>query len=90
MHEGCCYDRHPRGAVANRLAELLESTNQQLFAAVPDDDSRIDGYLSVERRLLLAEGEYAEITGLVIDSAARRSSMSERRPRMSTVRRSEP
>ncbi|WP_020498991.1 GNAT family N-acetyltransferase [Sciscionella marina] len=66
------YPNEP-GAVTNRLAELLESDTQRLFTAGPDDDSRIDGYLSIERRLLLAEDEYAEITGLVVDSTARRS-----------------
>jgi ribosomal protein S18 acetylase RimI-like enzyme len=40
---------------------------------MPADGSRIDGYVSVERRLILVEDERAEITGLVVDSAARRS-----------------
>lgn len=60
-------------AVTDRLARVLEAGTQQLMVAAPDDDSRIDGYISVERRLLLHEDEHVEITGLVVDSATRRS-----------------
>jgi GNAT superfamily N-acetyltransferase len=62
-------------AVINRLAGILNSTTQQILVAVTDDDSRIDGYIGVERRLTLEEGERVEITGLVVDSAARRSGL---------------
>jgi ribosomal protein S18 acetylase RimI-like enzyme len=60
-------------AVAGRLAGILNSPNQQVLVAVSAGDSRVDGYIGVERRLLLQEDERAEITGLVVDSAARRS-----------------
>jgi GNAT superfamily N-acetyltransferase len=60
-------------AVTNRLAGILSSATQQILVAVPADDSRIDGYIGVERRLALVEDERVEITGLVVDSAARRS-----------------
>jgi GNAT superfamily N-acetyltransferase len=60
-------------AVASRLAGILNSATQQVLVAVPADDSRLDGYIGVERRLTLVEDERVEITGLVVDSAARRS-----------------
>ncbi|MFD2420222.1 GNAT family N-acetyltransferase [Amycolatopsis pigmentata] len=60
-------------AVARRLASILEAPAKQILVAVPDDDSRIDGYISVERRLPLEQDELVEITGLVVDSAVRRS-----------------
>jgi GNAT superfamily N-acetyltransferase len=56
-----------------RLAGILDSANQQVLVAVPADESRIDGYIGVERRLALQVDERVEITGLVVDSAARRS-----------------
>ncbi len=59
--------------VVSRLAGILNSTSQQILVAVPADDARIDGYVGVERRLTLVEGERVEITGLVVDAAARRS-----------------
>lgn len=61
--------------VANRLAGILNSASQQVLVAVPADDSRIDGYVGVERRLALQVDERVEITGLVVDSAARRSGL---------------
>jgi ribosomal protein S18 acetylase RimI-like enzyme len=60
-------------AVTSRLAGILNSPTQQVLVAVSAGDSRIDGYIGVERRLLLQEDERAEITGLVVDSAVRRS-----------------
>jgi len=60
-------------AVTNRLAIVLNSTTQQVLVAVPADDSRIDGYIGVERRLALEYDERLEIIALVVDSAARRS-----------------
>ncbi|GAA1958590.1 GNAT family N-acetyltransferase [Amycolatopsis minnesotensis] len=62
-------------AVTGRLAGILDSTTRQVLVAVTADDSRIDGYLGVERRLLLEQDEHVEITGLVVDSAARRSGL---------------
>src|SRR5215213_9027767 len=62
-------------AVASRLADILNSPTQQVLVAVPPDDSRIDGYIGVERRPTLQEGERVEITGLVVDSTARRSGL---------------
>lgn len=59
--------------VARRLASILNSATQQVLVAVPADDSRLDGYIGVERRLTLVEGERLEVTGLVVDSAARRA-----------------
>lgn len=60
-------------AVTNRLASTMDSATQQVLVAAPADDSRIDGYIGVERRLLLIKDEHVEITDLVVDSAARRS-----------------
>lgn len=60
-------------AVTSRLTGMLSSAAQQVLVAVPADDSRIDGYICVERRLLLEEDEKLEITGLVVDSRSRRS-----------------
>ena len=60
-------------AVARRLAGILNSSTQQVLVAAPADDSRIDGFIGIERRLMLVEDERFEITGLVVDSAARRS-----------------
>ena len=57
--------------VAGRLARILDSDTQQVLVAA--DGSRIDGYIGVERRLALQDDERVEITGLVVDSAARRS-----------------
>jgi len=62
-------------AVTNRLAIVLNSTTQQVLVAVPADDSRIDGYIGVERRLALEYDERLEIIALVVDSAARRSGL---------------
>lgn len=68
---------YPSGvdAVRNRLAGILNSDTQQVLVAVPADDSRIDGYIAVERRLALQVDERVEITGLVVDSAARRTGL---------------
>jgi GNAT superfamily N-acetyltransferase len=58
--------------VAERLAGILKSPTQQVLVAVSANDSHIDGFVGVERRLMLVEDERVEITGLV-DAAARRS-----------------
>jgi GNAT superfamily N-acetyltransferase len=60
-------------AVTSRLARILRSATQHILVAAPADDSRLDGYISVERRLGLHQDELVEITGLVVDAAARRS-----------------
>jgi GNAT superfamily N-acetyltransferase len=62
-------------AVTSRLAGIVNSATQEVLLAVPADDSRIDGYVGVERRLALEVDERVEITGLVVDSAARRSGL---------------
>jgi GNAT superfamily N-acetyltransferase len=63
------------GAVTSRLTGILNSATQQVLVAAPAGDSRIDGYIGVERRLALEEDERVEITGPVVDSAARRSGL---------------
>jgi ribosomal protein S18 acetylase RimI-like enzyme len=61
-------------AVTGRLAAVLSSATQQVLIAVPAGDSRIDGYVGVERRpVLLEQDERVEITGLIVDAGARRS-----------------
>lgn len=60
-------------AVTRRLAGLLNTATRRMLVAVPADDSRVDGYIGVERRLALEEDEHVEITGLVVDSATRQS-----------------
>lgn len=59
-------------AVTRRLAVVLRSDTQRVLVATLG--SRIDGYVSVERRQALPhQEETLEITGLVVDAAARRS-----------------
>ena len=60
-------------AVTNRLAVVLNSATQQILVAVSADNSRIDGYIGVERRQALEYDERLEIIALVVDSTARRS-----------------
>ncbi|HVX47649.1 MAG TPA: GNAT family N-acetyltransferase [Mycobacteriales bacterium] len=55
-------------AVTRRLTALLKSPTRQIMIAGPGD-----GYIEVERRLTLQHDERAEITGLAVDSRARRS-----------------
>jgi GNAT superfamily N-acetyltransferase len=60
--------------VTRRLAGILDSAARQVFVAA--DGARIDGYVGVERRpALLHQDEHAEITGLVVDAAARRAGL---------------
>jgi hypothetical protein len=59
-------------AVTSRLAGILKSATQQILVAAPPDDSRINGYIGLERRLTLHQDEHVEITDLVVDAAARR------------------
>lgn len=63
------------GAVTSRLAGILGSATQEVLVAARADGSRIDGYVGLERRLALEKDEHVEITGLVVDSAARRSGL---------------
>jgi len=61
-------------AVTRRLAVILRSDTQRVLVATPGDGSRLDGYVSVERRPALPhQEETLEITGLVVDAAARRA-----------------
>ena len=62
-------------ALTSRLAGILESAAQQILVAAPPDDSRIDGYIGLERRVTLHQDEHAEITDLVVDATARRSGL---------------
>jgi ribosomal protein S18 acetylase RimI-like enzyme len=62
-------------AVTSRLAGILKSATQQILVAAPPDDSRIDGYIGLERRLTLHQDEHVEITDLVVDATARRSGL---------------
>jgi GNAT superfamily N-acetyltransferase len=62
-------------AVTSRLAGILKSAARQILVAVPPGDSRIDGYVGLERRLTLHQDEHVEITDLVVDAAARRSGL---------------
>jgi GNAT superfamily N-acetyltransferase len=63
------------GAVTRRLADLLDSATHEVLVAAPAGDSRIGGCICVERRLVLERDDSVEITGLVVDSAARRSGL---------------
>ena len=62
-------------AATSRLAGILKSATQQILVAAPPDDSRIDGYVGLERRLTLHQDEHVEITDLLVDAAARRSGL---------------
>lgn len=57
-------------AVAGRLALLLRSPTHLVLV-----DTRVDGCVSAERRLVLHQDEHVEITGLVVDAAVRRSGL---------------
>jgi GNAT superfamily N-acetyltransferase len=61
--------------VTSRLRGLLRSATRQILVAASPDDSRIDGYIGLERRLTLHQDEHVEITDLVVDAAARRSGL---------------
>ena len=54
-----------------RLAVLLPLATQFIAVAVGPD--RLLGWVEMERRMLLESGEKAEIVGLVVGAAARRS-----------------
>jgi ribosomal protein S18 acetylase RimI-like enzyme len=62
--------------MTSRLAGILKWATQQIMVAALSDDSRIDGYVGLERRLTLQQDEHVEITDLVVDAAARRSGLS--------------
>lgn len=57
--------------IASRLAGLLGSDS--CFIAVAEASSTLVGWVAAERRLLLESGERAELVGLVVDRAARRT-----------------
>jgi hypothetical protein len=56
-------------AVTSRPAGILRSATRQVLVPAPPDDSRIDGYIGLERRLTLHQDEHVEITDLVVDDA---------------------
>src|SRR5699024_8827973 len=56
--------------MASRLAILLPLPNH--FIAVAEALGTLLGWIAVEKHLLLVSGEKAELTGLVVGSAARR------------------
>ena len=58
-------------AFARRLRRLLISADHPVIVAT-DDDSRLLGFIAIERRLMLETGDRVEIVGLVVDDAARR------------------
>ena len=77
-------------AVARRLARMSGSADHEVLVGVPAGAGvgggaggggasgggvRVGGYVCVERRLVLERDEHVEITGLVVDSAARRSGL---------------
>ena len=62
-------------ALTSRLAGILKSATQQILVAALPGDSRIDGYIGLERRLTLHQDEHVEITDLVVDAAARRTGL---------------
>lgn len=57
--------------VSVRLAELLVSESH--FIAVAEGTPSLVGWMAVERRMLLESGERAELVGLIVDRAVRRS-----------------
>ncbi|WP_372660498.1 GNAT family N-acetyltransferase [Amycolatopsis kentuckyensis] len=62
------------GTVGRRLAGVLGSPTQHVLVA--DEDARLAGYAGVEwRPALLHRDEHAELTGLVVDAAARRAGL---------------
>ena len=64
---------YPQAADAfeRRLRRLLISADHPVVVAT-DDDTRLLGFIALERRLMLEAGERVEIVGLVVDDAARR------------------
>jgi GNAT superfamily N-acetyltransferase len=58
-------------AFERRLRRLLISADHPVLVAT-EDDTRLLGFIAIERRLLLEAGERVEIVGLVVDDAARR------------------
>ncbi|MDP3859393.1 MAG: GNAT family N-acetyltransferase [Stagnimonas sp.] len=57
--------------IASRLQILLPSPTQ--FVAVAESGGALVGWVAAEQRLLLESGERAELVGLVVGAAARRS-----------------
>jgi GNAT superfamily N-acetyltransferase len=65
------YPVEPRQMQA-RLSALLKSP-LHFIAVAEQDDARISGWVHVEHRCILEYGERAEIVGLVVAGAARRT-----------------
>jgi GNAT superfamily N-acetyltransferase len=59
--------------MAERLAAMSDSP--RLRAWVIEGEGRLAGWITAERRLSLESGERIEITGLVVDHAARRAGL---------------
>jgi GNAT superfamily N-acetyltransferase len=57
---------------ARRRLEVLGAMPAQYIAVVPVSLERIGGWIQAQRTLVLTAGERVEITGLVVDAAARR------------------
>lgn len=57
-------------AIAARLLAMAEGGRHRVWVA--EREERLDGWIVAERRLSLEAGERVEITGLVVDSSARR------------------
>ncbi len=55
------------------LTWLLQSAHHQVIVATNDTSSTLLGWIVVERRVTLESGIKAEITGLVVSTAARRT-----------------
>src|ERR1700761_6167183 len=62
-------------AVTSRLAGILKSAARQILVAVPPDDSRIDGYVGLERSLTRPKYERVEPPARGVAAAPRRSGL---------------
>src|SRR6185437_17034136 len=62
------------GAMLERLRQLQGSADHRIAVAAPAAGSpgALGGWMHVARRATLESGEFAEILGLVVDTAARR------------------
>jgi len=58
--------------VGTRLGAMAALPRHAVFLAL-GDDGQVQGFVAVERRLMLDLGERAEITALVVDAGLRRS-----------------
>ncbi|HTT03681.1 MAG TPA: GNAT family N-acetyltransferase [Steroidobacteraceae bacterium] len=69
-------------AVQGRLGELLAHPDHRIVVAAPiaargrgSADAKIGGWMHEARHLTLESGEFAEILGLIVDPAARRTGL---------------